>query len=37
MGGLQGDPTLRKGVKNDYKKGESHEREEKDHTDVNAF
>ena len=26
MGGLQGDPTLRKEVKNDYKKGQSHER-----------
>ena len=26
MGGLRGDPTLRKEVKNDYKKGQSHKR-----------
>ena len=31
MGGLRGDPTLRKEVKNDYKKGQSHERRESMH------
>lgn len=29
MGGLRGDPTLRKEVKNDYKKGQSHKRDER--------